>query len=378
MRYFSGDAFRRTNNPVFQEKLSALCFKLSAFTLICGIKFQQMTESFSYNQPFPLECGTVLPSLRIAYTTYGTMNADKSNVIWICHALTANSDAADWWPGMVGEGCAIDPSGHFIICANILGSAYGSTGPLDMNPITKQAYLHSFPTITIRDMVRAHDLLRKELGIEKIKLLVGGSMGGYQAMEWMVMNPDIAQRLFLLATSPAESAWGIAIHTAQRLAIEADMSWNANTPDAGSKGLKAARAIGMLTYRNYELMVAQQTDEDYEKIEDFKASSYINYQGDKLTKRFNAYSYWYLTKAMDSHNIARGRKKSIEGVLQTITAPTLLIGISSDILCPIQEQQFIAGHLPNCRLEIIDSSFGHDGFLVEAEKISAKLREWLS
>ncbi|PZF72295.1 homoserine O-acetyltransferase MetX [Taibaiella soli] len=337
-----------------------------------------MTESFSYNQPFPLECGTVLPSLKIAYCTYGALNAEKNNAIWVCHALTANADVADWWPGMIGAGCAIDPAEHFIICANILGSAYGSTGPLDVNPITKQAYLHSFPTITIRDMVRAHDLLRKELGIEKIKLLVGGSMGGYQAMEWAVMNPDLAERLFLLATSPAESAWGIAIHTAQRLAIEADVSWNANTPEAGSKGLKAARAIGMLTYRNYELMVAQQTDEDNEKIEDFKASSYINYQGDKLTKRFNAYSYWYLTKAMDSHNIARGRKQSIEGVLQTIKTPTLLIGISSDILCPVQEQKFIAAHLPNCRLEIIDSSYGHDGFLVEAEKISVKLREWLT
>lgn len=337
-----------------------------------------MTESFSYNQPFPLECGTVLPSLKIAYTTYGRLNAGKNNVVWICHALTANAAVEDWWPGMAGAGCVIDPSEYFIVCANILGSAYGSTGPLSTNPITKQAYLHSFPTITIRDMVRAHDLLRKELGIEKIKLLVGGSMGGYQAMEWALLNPGLAERLFLLATSPAESAWGIAIHTAQRLAIEADASWTANTPEAGSKGLKAARAIGMLTYRNYELMVAQQTDEDYEKIEHFKASSYINYQGEKLTKRFNAYSYWYLTKAMDSHNIARGRKKSIGAVLQTIHTPTLLIGISSDILCPVQEQKFMAEHLPDCRLEIIDSAYGHDGFLVEAEKIAAKLRDWLS
>lgn len=336
-----------------------------------------MPGSFSCNQPFELECETVLPSLNVAYTTYGNLNDNKDNVVWVCHALTANSDVAEWWPGMVGEGFVIDPEKHFIVCANILGSCYGTTGPLNENPLTRQAYLHNFPLITIRDMADAHDLLRKHLGIEKIALLVGGSMGGYQAMEWAVLHPERVERLFLLATSPAESAWGIAIHTAQRLAIEADSTWQSNTPEAGSKGLKAARAIGMLTYRNYQLMVAQQADNDFEKLDNYKAASYIIYQGDKLTKRFNAYSYWYLTKAMDTHNIARGRTKSLQEALQLIRQPCLLIGISSDILCPAEEQKFMAAHLPDCRLEIIDSTYGHDGFLVEAEKISKHLAEWM-
>ena len=202
-------------------------------------------------------------------------------------------------------------------------------------------------------------------------------MGGYQAMEWCVMEPGVIGNLLLLATSASESAWGIATHTAQRLSIEADQTWNTETPDAGAKGLKAARAIGMLTYRNYGIMVQQQTDPDHEKTDAFKASSYINYQGDKLVKRFNAYSYWALTKSMDSHNIARGRSSNLEAVLKTIVQRTLIIGISSDILCPLVEQHFLAKHIPGSTLIEIDSSYGHDGFMVESQLISQHLAHWL-
>jgi len=231
--------------------------------------------------------------------------------------------------------------------------------------------------ITIRDMVNAHILLRKHLEIEKIFLLMGGSMGGYQAMEWCLMEKDVIVRLLLLATSASESAWGIATHTAQRLAIEADSSWKSPSPDAGAKGLKAARAIGMLTYRNYGIMVQQQTDTAFEKLDNYKASSYINYQGDKLVQRFNALSYWLLTKSMDSHHIARGRGGNLETVLQSITQKTLIVGISSDILCPVAEQEFLKHHLPNASLVVIDSDYGHDGFMVESKIISGYLDEWL-
>src|SRR5665647_3370214 len=164
---------------------------------------------FHYPHHIELECGGSLAELTVAYTTYGKMNADKSNVIWICHALTANSDAADWWDGVVGKSHVADPEKYFIVCANIPGSCYGTTGPLSINPVTQVPYYSSFPLITIRDMVKAHILLRKHLGIEKIFLLMGGSMGGYQAMEWCIMEKDIIEHLFLLATSPTESAWGI-------------------------------------------------------------------------------------------------------------------------------------------------------------------------
>ncbi|MES2431821.1 MAG: homoserine O-acetyltransferase [Bacteroidota bacterium] len=334
-------------------------------------------EFFHHQQRFQLENGQSLPEITIAYSTYGTLNAEKSNVVWVCHALTANSDAADWWNGVVGEDHVIDPAKYFIICANILGSCYGSSGPLSIDPATKQPYYANFPTVTIRDMVNAHILLRKHLDIEKIFMIMGGSMGGYQAMEWCIMEKDVIQNLFLLATSPTESAWGIATHTAQRLAIEADSTWKSNSPEAGAKGLKAARALGMLTYRNYGIMVKQQTDDDPEKLDNYKASSYINYQGDKLVKRFNAVSYWLLTKSMDSHHIARGRGGKIEPVLKNIHQRTLIIGISSDILCPLIEQHFLADHIPAATLIEIDSDYGHDGFMVESKIISGHLSNWL-
>lgn len=334
-----------------------------------------MQKKFIYNHPFVLESGAKLPSLEIAYHTYGNLSKKKNNVIWICHALTANSDCADWWSGLVGEGKVFDTRKYFIVCANIIGSCYGSSGPLSINPITGKKYYSTFPIVTIRDITKAHILLREHLGIEKISMGAGGSMGGYQILEWAVMEPKIFQQLILMNTSARESAWRIAIHTAQRLAIEADPTWKNDTDDAGAKGLKAARAIGMLTYRNYEIFVKQQTDESTEKLDDYKASFYINYQGDKLVKRFNAQSYWLLTKSMDSHNLARRREKT-ESVLKKIKTKTLVIGMNSDILCPTPEQRFLAKYLPNATLRIIDSSYGHDGFLIEWEKLTKVISRW--
>ena len=332
---------------------------------------------FHYNQPFMLENGQSLPGIVIAYDTYGTLNADKSNAVWICHHLTANSSVTEWWPGVVGEGRIINPEKHFIVCANILGSCYGSTGPTSIDPQTGAPYYSTFPVITIRDMVNAHILLRRHLDLPSIYLLVGGSMGGYQAMEWCVLEKDAIRNLFLLSTSASESAWGIAVHTAQRLAIEADGSWGQASPDAGSKGLKAARGIGLLTYRNYGIMVKNQTDADEEKLDNYKASSYIIYQGDKLVKRFNAYSYWLLTKSMDSHHLGRGRGGKAWAVLQQLPQKTLIMGVTSDILCPLEEQQFLAQQIPNATLVEIDSTYGHDGFMVESEKIAQHLSAWL-
>lgn len=333
-------------------------------------------QSFIHEDAFHLESGTSLPQVEIAFHTYGKLNSDRSNVVWICHALTANSDAADWWSGLVGEGKAIDSKDHFIVCANILASCYGTSGPLTTDPRTGQPYFSTFPQVTIRDMVKAHILLRKHLGIDKIKLCIGGSMGGYQVMEWAVMEPSVIEKIGLVATSARESAWGIAIHTAQRLAIEADHTWKEMRAAAGAAGLKAARAIGMLTYRNYGSFVRTQTDEDDNKLDGFRASSYIDYQGDKLVKRFNVYSYWLLSKAMDSHNLARGREK-LEDVLSSIKIPALVVGISSDQLCPVSEQKYITKHLPSAEFYEIDSPYGHDGFLIEWEKLGKLVRGFL-
>ena len=334
-------------------------------------------NSIEIKDPFVLENGTILPGITIAYHSYGKLNQAKDNVVWVCHALTANSDVFSWWPGLVGENCVINPDEHFIICVNIIGSCYGSSGPLSINQATDQPYYSDFPVVTIRDMVNTFILVRKELGIEKIKLLMGGSMGGYQVLEWCLMEPGVIQSSFVITTSASESAWGIAIHTAQRLAIEADQSWKDRSPRAGKSGVKAARAIGMLTYRNYKIFHDKQTDADISKTDNFKASSYILHQGNKLSERFNVQTYWLLTKSMDSHNIARGRYHSLEEALKQIKTPTLIIGIDSDILCPVAEQKFLAEHIPNSTLHIISSDYGHDGFLVETENISRHLFEWM-
>jgi len=318
-----------------------------------------------------------MPEVTVGYHTYGKLNDAKDNVVWICHALTANSNVTDWWSGLAGEGKVWDPNKHFIVCANILGSCYGSSGPLTINPKTGKPYYGSFPRMTIRDLVKAYILLREHLEIEKINVLAGGSMGGYQILEWALIEPQTVNRMFLLATGASESAWGISIHTAQRLAIEADHTWQDHSPHAGAKGMKAARAIGMLTYRNYQTFVNQQTDPDIQKIDHFKASSYIHHHGDKLVERFNAQSYWLLSKVLDTHNIARGRADSIEEVLDKIEQRTLIIGITSDILSPVEEQRFLARNMPNAAYYEIESLYGHDGFLKEFERIGKIYLDWM-
>lgn len=334
-------------------------------------------QYFETNEVFDLELGGSLCGLQIAYTTYGKLNELKNNVVWICHALTANSDPMEWWPSFINGNEAFNISDNLIICANILGSCYGTTGPLTINRDTGTPYYRAFPMITIRDMVKAHQLLAIHLGIEKIELLIGSSMGGYQALEWSLIAPEMINKLFLIATSAKETPWGIAIHTAQRLAIESDSSFTSNSIDAGKDGLKAARAFGMITYRSFASFELLQSDKTNDKTDDFKVSSYIRYQGEKLVERFNAYSYWTLSKSMDSHNIARGRNKDIETVLKTISQHTLVIGITSDILCPTSEQKCISNNIPFATYKEMDSIYGHDGFLVEGKLIHDLLANWL-
>lgn len=336
-----------------------------------------MKQLYSYNQPFQLESGEYLPKLDIAYYTFGKMNESKNNIIWVCHALTASADVSDWWNGLVGKGKVLDPDEYFIVCANILGSCYGSTNHKTINPKNNQKYGIDFPFFTIRDMVNAHKILQDHLNIDKIQLLVGGSMGGYQALEWSVMEANSIENLFLLATSAEESAWGKAIHAAQRMAIKADPKWQSGEIGVGDAGLKAARGIGMLTYRNYKLFKAQQSDENVNVLKNYKSKSYIEYQAQKLADRFDALTYFQLSEAMDSHQLARNRADSVEEILNQIKQNTLVIGISSDILCPPEEQKFLAEHLPNAEYHEIDSHYGHDGFLIESEKIASILLDWL-
>lgn len=335
-----------------------------------------MEQSYKHKKTFRLESGKRLKNLNIVYHTYGKLNEKKDNVIWVCHALTANSDVFDWWKGLFGENNLFNPEDHFIICANILGSPYGTTNPLSTNAATGQPYYLSFPSFTIRDLASAHKLLADHLKIQKISALIGGSIGGQQALEWAIQEPGRINNLILIATNAQHSPWGIAFNESQRLAITSDRTFYAQSPQGGSKGLKAARSIALLSYRTYNTYGATQLETDSEVKDDFKASSYQNYQGEKLVNRFNAYSYWFLTKAMDSHNVGRNRK-SVEAALRQIEARTLVIGINSDILFPTEEQKFISRHIPDCEYREIDSFYGHDGFLVETKIIAHEIANFL-
>jgi homoserine O-acetyltransferase len=332
---------------------------------------------FEFKQPLKLESGAELRKWQVAFHTFGKLNKTLDNVIWVCHALTANSDVYDWWPGMVGPGCLMDTDKYFIICANIPGSCYGTTGPMSVDRETCKPYLNTFPLITVRDIVKVLIELRRFLGIKKIHLGIGGSLGGQQILEWAIQEPDLFRFIAPVATNAKASAWGIAFNEAQRMALHADETFAEGRADGGSKGIRAARAIALLSYRNRNTYQNTQTDTDESKLENFKASSYQQYQGQKLDRRFNAYSYEIVTKALDSHNVGRVRG-GLEKALSGIKAKTIAVGISSDLLFPPEEQKLIAELVPGATYFEIDSFYGHDGFLIEVEALTNILKPFIN
>ena len=324
-----------------------------------------MVRYYHHPEPFVLESGEVLPELTIAYHTYGTPAADGSNAVWVCHALTANSDVADWWPHTVEKGAFLDPDRWFTVCANILGSHYGTTGPLSINPASGEPYYTDFPKLTIRDMARAHALLATHLGLNRIHALVGSSVGGFQALEWIAEEPTRFDKLILIATDAKASPWTIAIDETQRMAIFADATYGRRSPDAGMAGLAAARAIGLLTYRGsrgYNL--TQQDPEGTLPHSPHRACSYQRHQGEKLCRRYNAYSYVAILDAFDTHDIGRDRG-GVAAALGRIEAETIVVGLSSDIIFTPAEMRTLASLIHGAVYREIDSEFGHDGFLVE-------------
>ncbi|PKV62991.1 homoserine O-acetyltransferase MetX [Pontibacter ramchanderi] len=330
---------------------------------------------FHYQKQFQLESGASLPGFQLAYTTYGQLNQDQSNVVWVCHALTGSSDFTDWWGELFGEGKLYEPADWFVVCANTLGGCYGSTGPLAVNPATLQPYYHSFPQLTNRDIVRAFDLLRQDLGIARVHTLLGGSLGGQQALEWAILQPDVFGNLIQVASNARHSAWGIAFNESQRMAIRQDPTWKISTAEAGIAGLKTARAIAMLSYRHYNCYEESQQEPGNSITDNFRAASYQVYQGEKLAQRFNAYTYWLLSKAMDSHNIGRDRG-GIAKALERLQAKCLFIGVDTDLLFPVEEQQQLQRLVPGAKFALLHSGYGHDGFLVETAQITQVIREF--
>ena len=338
-----------------------------------------MIEYYHHPQPFVLESGEVLPELTIAYSTFGRLNERRDNAVWVCHALTANSDVSDWWPHTVEEGCFLDPAKHFTVCANILGSHYGTTGPLSENPLTGEPYYADFPRFTIRDMARAHALLADALGIGRIDCLVGSSVGGFQAIEWACADPDRFRKLILLATDAKASPWTIAIDETQRMAIKADATYGERRPDAAMDGLATARAIGLLTYRGPEGYNRTQQDparESEAPATEHRACTYQQYQGLKLCRRYNAYSYVAILDAFDTHDAGRGRG-GLATALSRLTMPCMVIGITTDIIFTPAEMRTLAAAIPSAEYREIDSPFGHDGFLVEHEQLNRILKPFI-
>lgn len=339
-----------------------------------------MTTVFNYTKPFTLESGVTLPGYHLAYTTHGKLNTAKDNVVWIFHALTANSNPLEWWPGLVGEGKFFDPAKYFIICVNKPGSPYGSISPLSVNPETGHPYYHQFPVFTIRDMIKTYQQLKDHLGINSIFIGLGGSTGGMQLLEWSIEEPGLFEHIVPIATNAVLSPWAIAFNASQRLAIEADETWLEQKPDAGQKGLAAARSIALLSYRHYNgYEITQPRDKAFVELSKeavYAADNYQRYQGLKLVNRFNVISYYRLSQSMDSHDVGRNRN-GVENALKLVKARTLIIGIVSDVLYPVSEQEYLQKNIPGSRLLSIASDFGHDGFLLEYEKIEAALKQFI-
>ncbi len=353
------------------------------------------------DDPFLLDCGRSLSPVSVAYETYGELNAEGDNAIVVCHALTGNAHAAGlsspdpksagWWDPMIGPGRAFDTREYYVVCSNILGSCYGTTGPASINPETGSPYAMAFPQMTVRDMVRVQHALAKHLGIRKVRTVIGGSLGGMQVLEWPLMFPEMVQSVIPIGTAARHSPWCIGLNEIARQAITNDPNWRGGDyygkgqPD---RGLSLARQVAMMSYRSdvsflsrfgreRRRPVEKRTEERFDPENLFQVESYLHYQGMKLVQRFDANSYLRISRAMDLHDVAFGRGR-MSDVLSSIRCPALCIGITSDVLYPVHEQQELAKGLGAATYAEIDSPHGHDGFLIEYDQLTRMVRGFMN
>lgn len=333
---------------------------------------------------FTLDSGVTLTEVPVAYQTWGALNEARDNAIVVCHALTGNTDVADWWGPLLGPGRAFDTDRYFVVCANVLGSPYGSAAPVTTNPATGERYGIDFPEVTIRDTVRLHRQLLDHLGVRQVALAVGGSMGGMQVLEWGFYGSYV-RTLAPVAVGGWHSAWCIGWSEAQRQAVYADPRWQDGRyapGDPPAAGLAAARMMAMVSYRSAPSFEARFGREPAPRGENgqpappFSVQSYLRYQGAKLVERFDAACYVRLTEQMDTHDLGRGRG-SYAAAVQQLHQPTLVIGIDSDVLYPLAEQQALAEALPQSTLATVASPAGHDAFLIELDQLTEHLTPWM-
>ena len=335
-------------------------------------------HEFHTDVPFELEAGGRLDSLTLVYFTPDREYKPSDSVVWICHTITSDADPEDWWPSMVGPGKLFDTDKYFVICVSLICSPYGSTCPASLNPATGKPYLLSFPRITVRDTVRANILVREALGIEKIKFLIGPSIGGFQAAEWAIMEADRIENLALLATTVRVTPYLTAYNESQRLALLADQTFLAQeNVDGGKAGLHCTRGIALISYRYSEGYDKTQYEKDDDVLFADRAASYQRYQGDKLLARgFDAYSYYYLLYMLDSMNVGRGRG-GVAKALSMIKAKTLMINIDTDGIFPVSSGRASASLIPDCDFYEISSRFGHDGLFLENEQLEVIIKPFI-
>ena len=357
------------------------------------------------DRPFALDGGGALRDIAIAYETWGTLDARRGNAVLLCHAWTGDSHATGpmghghpaggWWDGMIGPGCAIDTDRWFVVCANVLGGCQGSTGPASCDPATHRPYGSRFPVVTIRDMVRVQARLADHLGVTQWHSVIGGSMGGMQVLEWAITYPDRVRSIVPIATCIQSSAQQIAWGAIGRRAIRLDPRWrggdyyDAAPGDGPHEGLSVARMVAQVTFRSdnvftdrfgRELADGNQLNGRLDLWQRFEVERYLDHHGDKLVRRFDANSYLVIGKAMDLHDVGRGRGGA-EAAIARIKVPTLTLGIWSDILYPSYQQRQIRDLLARqgtpCEYVEVDSPHGHDAFLINLDQVGAPLATFL-
>jgi homoserine O-acetyltransferase len=367
-----------------------------------GVVVPQQLALVTPAQPLTREYGTTLNHLTVMYETYGELNAKGSNAIIICHALTGSAHVAGvhdrdnvdksagrevpgWWDPLIGPGKPIDTERFFVMCCNVLGGCYGTTGPSSINPDTGEPYRLTFPRYSIRDMVDVQKRLADALGVTRFAAVIGGSMGGMQVLEWAARYPEMVASIVPIAIGARHSAWAIGLNEVARKAITSDPAWqggNYPSDQQPESGLGLARAIAMLSYRSLDSLEVKFGRERVSASRDllgmtFEIESYLSYQGVKLVSRFDANTYLYITRAMDDFDVAEGRGKLAKALAQ-LTMPALVMGIQSDVLYPEREQLALAEGLPNSHYVRINSPHGHDAFLIEFPQLAARLRNFLA
>jgi homoserine O-acetyltransferase len=354
-------------------------------------------HTVTFEKELRLESGRILGPITQVYETYGELNASRSNAILVAHAWTGNAHLAGkhsadepkpgWWDAIVGPGRLLDTDRYFIICANVIGSCYGSTGPTSINPKTGKRYNLSFPVITVRDMVRAQALLIDHLGIDRLLTVLGGSMGGMQALEWATQYPDRVASIIALATTSAPSPQAISLNTVARWAIFNDPTWKKGEYRKNPKdGLALARGVGHITFLSDQSMQAKfgrrfsARDGLFDFFGQFEVERYLNYNGYSFVDRFDTNSFLYLAKALDLYDVAWGYE-SLPEALGSITCPAQFFAFTSDWLYPPYQTEemvnILKGLGKSVEYHLIDSPYGHDAFLLEHETFSPQVRAFL-